>query len=345
MSTPRKVTSARSVKYWLDKGYSEEHAKTMARSRMPGTPEYFEIFKGFTKDESIKKSKEWNSSKAVTEENFIKKYGVNEGRLRWNAYREKQAYSNTLEYKKTKHGWTDEQFEEFNKSRAVTLENLIKKHGLDHGTKKYNEYVETQKYTTSLEYFIKEYGETAGKEKYDRFCRLRQHSYESYLERFGGNEDLAIKELNKYYNTRPNNLFNSSAICKKFCSALHSKLNDVGDFTVFYEDYTREYYFGIPKYGRVVVDFFIKDYKKVIEFYGDYWHANPNIYNENSVIRYPKNITKTAKDVWQSDLDRISAIKSIGIDVLIVWEKDFREDPNNTIQTTVNWILNTHENN
>ena len=51
-----------------------------------------------------------------------------------------KAKKNTFEYKKEKFGWSPEDFKEFNKSRAVTKENLIKKHGEEKGLEIFNNY-------------------------------------------------------------------------------------------------------------------------------------------------------------------------------------------------------------
>lgn len=68
---------------------------------------------------------------------------------------DKQAYSNSLEYKQIKHGWTKEQFDTYNKSRATTKKSLIEKYGEQEGTQKWKEYCNKQSYAgCKLEYFI-----------------------------------------------------------------------------------------------------------------------------------------------------------------------------------------------
>lgn len=58
------------------------------------------------------------SQRKQTLENMINRYGEDEGRKRWENYKKKQSYSNSFEYKKKKHGWSYEEFQEFNKSRG-----------------------------------------------------------------------------------------------------------------------------------------------------------------------------------------------------------------------------------
>lgn len=146
------------------------------------------------------------SSMGLTKEKMIEKYGAEEGLIRWDSYRNKQAITNTFEYKHDKYGWTKEQFDEYNQSRAVTKENLINRHGEEKGLEVWNNYIEQQRYTCSKEYFIKEYGEDKGTKKYYNWNEQRLNT--SALE----NEVIGIleKELGKQETQIeiPNNNFN-----------------------------------------------------------------------------------------------------------------------------------------
>lgn len=137
MPTKKGILSSRNKKYWIKKGYTESEAIILARSRMPGTIEYYNIFKGFDIETSKLKSKEFRSNSAVTLKNCIRKYGEIDGEKKFNDYREKQALSNTFEYKRDKYGWTREQFDEYNKSRG----NVGEKNG-NYGSSYYAVWVE-----------------------------------------------------------------------------------------------------------------------------------------------------------------------------------------------------------
>lgn len=64
--------------------------------------------------------------------------------------------------------------------------------------------------------------------------------------------------------------------------------------------------------------------KKIIEVNGDYWHANPEIYQESDII-CNKNIGKvTASDIWERDLEKKKIAKSKGYEVFYIWEKDIK---------------------
>ncbi|MCK9576234.1 MAG: hypothetical protein WC979_02200 [Candidatus Pacearchaeota archaeon] len=88
------------------------------------------------------------------------------------------------------------------------------------------------------------------------------------------------------------------------------------------------------------VDIFIKNTNKVIEAYGDYWHANPRKYKENDVIKFPRNSTRTVVDIWTHDKNRISYIEAAGYKTCVVWEYDINKNFEETINNIINFINN-----
>jgi hypothetical protein len=56
------------------------------------------------------------------------------------------------------------------------------------------------------------------------------------------------------------------------------------------------------------------------EFMGDFWHANPKIYKPEQKIK-----GYTAQEKWEKDLKRAEVIKSMGYDLVIIWESDWNE--------------------
>jgi len=109
---------ARTLHYWLDKGFIGEEAEKMRLSRIPGTIEYFTIFKKIPYDKAVIQRDEYNKRSVPTLKNMITKYGKDEGEKRWEIYRQKQAYTNSYEYKRDKHGWSMSEYENYNKSRG-----------------------------------------------------------------------------------------------------------------------------------------------------------------------------------------------------------------------------------
>lgn len=236
-----------------------------------------------------------------TEPNFIRKYGEVEGKKRWKSYCDKQALTNTFEYKQEKYGWSREQFDEYNSSRAVTIENLVKKHGEVEGMKVWQEYCDRQKYTASLEYFISEYGEDNGTKKYDNFCQKR-------LDGCG-----------------------YSLISKKLFDELSKQLQN---YTLLYaeneffikDEVNKKYY---------LLDFYIKELNIGIEFNGDRWHANPNKYKAgDKPISFKDD--QTAQDIWEKDERKNNFLKTKLNKLIIIWESELYK---NGIDAMVEFLI------
>jgi very-short-patch-repair endonuclease len=70
------------------------------------------------------------------------------------------------------------------------------------------------------------------------------------------------------------------------------------------------------------VDFVDKTSRHIIEVYGDYWHCNPKIYDDNYMHPYYK---MTAHQKRKLDEDRVQYLESLGYSVTVVWESDLDE--------------------
>ncbi len=74
----------------------------------------------------------------------------------------------------------------------------------------------------------------------------------------------------------------------------------------------------------------------IIEFYGNFWHANPLMYKENDILH--NNLI--AKDIWEKDEKRIKSLSDMGYKVLVVFEKEYKEDKQlvlKRIEQMLNW--------
>jgi very-short-patch-repair endonuclease len=77
----------------------------------------------------------------------------------------------------------------------------------------------------------------------------------------------------------------------------------------------------------------IQNTKKVIECYGDFWHANPNLFKDQEKILIG---TTRVKDVWNKDKDRQKILEDLGYKVLVLWEQDI----NNNLEQVKEQIRN-----
>jgi hypothetical protein len=219
---------------------------------------------------------------------MIKKYGEEIGKNKWNDYCNKQALSNSFEYKKEKFNWSKEQFDDFNKSRSVTLINLIKKHGEEKGLEIWNNYIERQRYTCTSYYFIETYGKIEGKEKYKNFCNNRIMTY--------------------------------SNISKELFDNISKILNN--KYTLYYAN-TEYEFFDSKNKKSYFLDFYIEELKFGIEFNGDIFHANPEIYEKNDTPN-PFN-EMTSEEIWEKNLEKNLFISNQINDLMIIWESELKD--------------------
>ena len=74
---------------------------------------------------------------------------------------------------------------------------------------------------------------------------------------------------------------------------------------------------------------------KIIEFNGDYWHCNPNIYQPTYTHKV---IGLSAKDIWEADNNKKKLIEQEGFLVMVVWESEYKSNPIKTIEKCINFI-------
>jgi very-short-patch-repair endonuclease len=84
-------------------------------------------------------------------------------------------------------------------------------------------------------------------------------------------------------------------------------------------------------------DFTYLPTKKIIEFNGDYWHCNPDLYKADYYHKIKK---MTARKIWDYDNVKIATAKHHGYDILVIWEDDYRKEPNKVINKCINFLIN-----
>lgn len=72
-------------------------------------------------------------------------------------------------------------------------------------------------------------------------------------------------------------------------------------------------------------DFYVPKYNLLIEYNGDYWHCNPELYDENY---YHKKKRMKSIDIWEYDSKKIELSEKYGYNLEVVWERDYKTNPN-----------------
>ena len=79
---------------------------------------------------------------------------------------------------------------------------------------------------------------------------------------------------------------------------------------------------------------------KIIEFNGDFWHMNPDIYDSDFVNPYTN---LSAEEKWNFDEIKLECAIQNGYDVLTVWEQEYKENKEVTIQKCIDFLTNDYE--
>lgn len=269
----------------------------------------------------------YGKQNANTLDNMIKMYGEEEGRKRWESYCNKQSITNTYEYKKEKYGWTISDYDKYNKSRAVTLSNLIDRYGEEIGKAKWDLYVEKQKYTKSFEYLSNKYGE----EKANDINASKVISESKMIELYGEEEGIKryeefIKKKHQFY----------SEVSQKFFNELDKYISP--KYTTYYATKNGEWFIHDKGYPIMYLDYYIKELNICIEFNGEVFHADPNLFEANECPN-PFNKSLTSQDIWDADNRRYKQLKDLhNIITIIVWERDYNDNFNfeSFIKNTLN---------
>jgi hypothetical protein len=201
-------------------------------------------------------------------------------------------------------------FEELGKKKAITLENMVKKYGEEEGLIKYNDWKDKCKHT--LENFILRHGDD-GIEKYDEY--ILKKTITANNNTFGGYSKISI-ELFDY-------------VIDKLLLNKNDVLYKNNEFFILNTDKT-------DKRRVFLYDFKYKN--KIIEFMGDFFHGNKELYSQSDVI----NIFGTdhiVKDLWEKDRVKKEIAINSGFKYLEIWEKDYRKDKELTIQQCCNFLL------
>ena len=273
---------------------------------------YVEYAFGVSKEDFILQKKKH----AITLGSLIKKYGDSEGKKRWADYCDLQRLTNTFEYKNSKYGMSKDDFKKFNMSRAVTLDNLTLKYGETEGKKRWDDYCIKQAYTNTLEYFISKYGKDIGTQIYSDLNSRKAITLDNYIKRLG--VEIGTSKYLDFINSL-NSPRTYSKVSQEFFTELDLALSEFNLTTYFY---TKSGEFGkilksTNSYCKI--DFYIKEIKLAIEYYGTYWHASPNKYKDSEVVHS----NKTAFQIWEKDETRNSNLLcEHGVETIVVWQDE-----------------------
>lgn len=173
------------------------------------------------------------------------------------------------------------------------------------------------KVKSNLKGYILRYGEIDGPIKYKERCDKigKTNTLEWYIDKYGYDEgknkyNLYILKLRK-------------ATTGTRISKVSQKIKTILDKNNI--KYEEEYPIHILNNKKPkIVDYYLIDYNICLEFFGDYWHCNPKIYNTDYYHKLKK---KHAYEIWNDDnIRNRQIINSTNGTMIILWENNVPED-------------------
>ncbi len=93
--------------------------------------------------------------------------------------------------------------------------------------------------------------------------------------------------------------------------------------------------FSIPG-ETFVFDFMLPELNAILEFQGDYWHANPRKYPPGTLISYQHKGPIPVERIWERDALKRAAAEKAGYRMLHFWEMDFKTQGVDYLTTILN---------
>lgn len=166
---------------------------------------------------------------------------------------------------------TEEEFKSYNASRAVTLENLINRHGKVVGEEIFNEYREKQRTAgISLEYFQNK----LGKEEGEKFFKELNKKKGETIRNFHGKRGDLVSEAETNFINRVEDLLTEE----------EKKCGERGH-----------------RFYRYTYDYVNPSLSLCIEYNGTVFHMKPELYEANHPFPIKSGSYKTAFDIWAKD--------------------------------------------
>ena len=234
--------------------------------------------------------------------------------------------------------------EEERKERSPFSENFYKKKGsknIDKDLKEFRENaLKDREFDSRIEYYL-ERGYSLKDSKKKLKERQRTFSMKICKEKYGDIKGLEI------YNNRQTkwleSLVNNGNLKNGYSEISQILFNEIclinnleNDDNIFYATKNKEFHLT-NNHGYYLYDFTDINNKKIIEYNGDLFHANPKLYEENDTPHpFRKNIL--AKDLWLKDYMKIKTANDEGFDVLTIWDSEYKKNKMETIQKCLDFL-------
>lgn len=291
----------------------------------------FWIKKGYTEQEAIDKVFEIQSNNCKKFKG--KRTGKSKDKLKEKGYSDEEIRITCLSQRNIEY-WTRRGFDyEESRKKVYEIQSYASKH-VDY---------EKRLLPSNVEYWInKGFSEDDAINKVSESQRtfskeicIEKWGYEKGLEIFNNRQKKWLKSLKDN-----ENMFIGYS---KISQELFKKIEEMMDGDFLYAEKNNELRIKREDGGYYLYDFVDMKTKKIIEYNGDMYHANPSKYkSDDNPHPFRKNVT--AEEIWEKDLNKIKAAEDNGYQVLLIWDSEYRykgsENRELVIQKCINFLTN-----
>ena len=202
-----------------------------------------------------------------------------------------------------KKGYSEEEAKQKVSERqsTFTLEKCIAKYGEEEGTRRYTE--RQTKWSAKVEAMYQQgmFSKVPLTQNSSIFSKFEKDMVDSIIDEL--ELDLDIDDINCYRNSQ----------------FQLSNVNEECSNKIFSYDFKFE--------------------NKIIEFNGDFWHMNPDMYDSDYSHPYTN---LSAEEKWKIDEIKCQCAIENGYDVLTIWESEYNENIETTLQKCIAFLINDY---
>lgn len=150
---------------------------------------------------------------------------------------------------------------------------------------------------------------------------IEKYGLEEGTKRFEERQQKWLKSLHENGNLK----MGYSKVSQELFDKILEHYSDLEKSNIYYALKSHE--FSLYENNKIYNYDFVDDkQKKIIEFNGDIFHANPNIYAPYDTPN-PHRPNQTSEDIWMYDLGKMETAEKNGYEYFIVWEYTYRIEP------------------
>lgn len=319
-----KLNKGKSIKKKYIEKYGEEIANKLLKEHSCLNISFY-LKRGYTEQEArekISKIQKNNSSKVKNHKTLTKNELIKRG-IDANKFMREKSYF-CIEYW-LKRGYTEQEAKQNISKIQSANSNKISKLG------------RRQASVRCIEYWLKRgYTEQEAKQLIKK-CQTT-FSKEICIQKYGEIEGLKIfnaRQKNWQYKLHKTNHMHCGY--SKISQELFNELSKHTNNEIYYGSLNREYTI-YNKENKHVYSFDYTDLtnKKIIEFQGDIYHVNPNLFFENDKPSPWNDLT--SKEIWEKDNYKKQIAINNDFEVLYIWESDFRKNKQENINKCINFL-------